>query len=60
MLATPNEFQEAKALVVDGNPQSRSILASQLRELGVGSVVQCSKLSEARSRLEVGIGNPTA
>lgn len=54
MLATPNEFQEAKALVVDGNPQSRSILASQLRELGVGSVVQCSKLSEARSRLEVG------
>ena len=53
MLVTPNEFQQAKALVVDGNPQSRSILASQLRELGVGSVSQCSKLSEARSRLEM-------
>ena len=54
MLATPNEFQDAKALVVDGNPQSRSILALQLRDLGVGSVVQCGKLAEARSRLEAG------
>ena len=52
MLPPPNEFQDAKALVADGNPQSRSILASQLRELGVGSIVQCSKLSEARSTLE--------
>ena len=54
MPAAPNDFQDAKALVVDGNPQSRSILASQLRDLGVRSVVQCGKLSEARAKLEIG------
>ena len=54
MPSPPNEFQDAKALVVDGNPQSRSILASQLRELGVGSVVQCGKLADARAKLEIG------
>jgi len=54
MPSPPNEFQEAKALVVDGNPLSRSILATQLRELGVGSVVQCGKLADARARLEIG------
>lgn len=54
MQLLPNEFEDAKALVVDGNLQSRSILASQLRDLGVGSVVQCGKLSEARAKLEIG------
>lgn len=54
MPSPPNEFQDAKALVVDGNPQSRSILASQLRDLGVGSVVQCGKLADARAKLEIG------
>jgi tetratricopeptide (TPR) repeat protein len=54
MLSPPNDFQDAKALVVDGNLQSRSLLASQLRTLGVGRVVQCGKLSEARAKLEVG------
>jgi CheY-like chemotaxis protein len=53
MQAPPNEFQDAKALVVDGNPQSRSILASQLRDLGVGTVVQCGKLADARSKMEM-------
>ena len=52
MLPPPNDFQDAKALVVDGNLQSRTLLATQLRDLGVGSVVQCGKLSEARARLE--------
>lgn len=54
MLPPPNEFQDAKALVVDGNLQSRTLLAAQLRDLGVGSIVQCGKLSEARARLETG------
>lgn len=54
MLLPPNEFQDAKALVVDGNLQSRTLLASQLRDLGVGSVVQCGKLSEARAKLQIG------
>ena len=42
----------AKALVVDGNAVSRSILAGQLRDLGVGTVVQCGRVAEARSQLE--------
>ena len=54
MSATPNELQDAKALIVDGNPQSRSLLASQLHDLGVGTVVQCGKLADARARLEMG------
>lgn len=53
MPTTTTEFQEARALVVDGNPQSRSILASQLREIGIGTVVQCGKLADARSKLEI-------
>ena len=53
MPTTSTEFQDARALVVDGNPQSRSILASQLRDIGIGTVVQCGKLADARSRLEM-------
>lgn len=47
-----NEIQDASALVIDGNPQSRSILVSQLREFGVGSITQCARLVDARSKLE--------
>lgn len=47
-----NSLQESHALVIEGNPQSRSILVAQLRELGVGKVSQCSRLSDARLRLE--------
>lgn len=47
-----NSLHESHALVIEGNPQSRSILVSQLRELGVGKVSQCSRLSDARLRLE--------
>lgn len=48
-----NHLQDAHALVIEGNLQSRSILVSQLRELGVGTVSQCSRLVEARRKLEV-------
>jgi DNA-binding response OmpR family regulator len=51
-IATHN-LQDAHALVIEGNLQSRSILVSQLRELGVGTVSQCSRLVEARRKLEV-------
>ena len=47
-----NEIQDASALVIDGNPQSRSIIVSQLREFGVGSITQCARLADARSKLE--------
>jgi CheY-like chemotaxis protein len=40
------------AMVVDGNPTSRSILISQLRDFGVGTVVQCARLADARRHLE--------
>ncbi len=46
-------LQDAKALVVDGNPQSRSIIVGQLKGAGVGTIVQCGRLSDARSKLEL-------
>lgn len=52
MASAPNALHESHALVIEGNPQSRSILVSQLRELGLGKVSQCSRLSDARRKLE--------
>ncbi|QHE85053.1 response regulator [Hydrogenophaga sp. BPS33] len=54
MPLAPHPLHDAHALVIEGNLQSRSILVSQLRELGVGTVVQCARLSEARLKLEMG------
>lgn len=39
-------------MVIDGNPTSRAILVGQLRDFGMGSVVQCSRLADARRQLE--------
>ncbi|MBU3738382.1 MAG: tetratricopeptide repeat protein [Rhodoferax sp.] len=47
-----DDLQGAKALVVDGNPNSRAILVNQLRDFGVGEIVQCTRLADARSVLE--------
>jgi CheY-like chemotaxis protein len=46
------DFSACKALIIDGHPTSRSILASQLRDLGVGTVIQCSRIADARKQLE--------
>lgn len=46
------DIAECKALVVDGNPTSRSILTAQLRDFGVGTVVQCGRIKDARKQLE--------
>jgi CheY-like chemotaxis protein len=46
------DIAECRALVVDGNPTSRSILASQLRDFGVGAVSQCGRIHDARKLLE--------
>jgi len=43
---------ESQALVIDGNATSRSILVAQLRDYGIGRVVQCSRVQDARARLE--------
>jgi CheY-like chemotaxis protein/cytochrome c-type biogenesis protein CcmH/NrfG len=41
-----------QALVVDGNPTSRAILVNQLRDFGVGTIVQCTRVADARRHLE--------
>ena len=52
MAETEDDLSTSAALVVDANPTSRSILVSQLREFGMGSIVQCSRLADARRQLE--------
>jgi CheY-like chemotaxis protein len=47
-----DDIHKARALVVDANPTTRSVLAAQLRELGVSQVSQCARIAEARQRLE--------
>lgn len=46
------DIDRAHALVIDGNPTSRSVMAAQLRDLGVGHVKQTSRVTEARLALE--------
>ena len=48
----PTEAPAAQALIVDSNATSRSILVGQLREYGVGRIVQCTRVQDARLRLE--------
>jgi CheY-like chemotaxis protein len=47
-----DDLSTSTALVIESNPTSRSILVSQLRDFGMGSVVQCSRLADARRQLE--------
>lgn len=46
------DLREATGLVIDGNITSRSILVSQLRELGLRSVAQSPRIGDARRQLE--------
>lgn len=46
------DIQDACALVIDSNATSRSLLAAQLRELGVGTVRQSTRVKDARIILE--------
>lgn len=46
------DYSVCSALVVDGNPNSRSIAVRQLRELGMRQIAQCTRTSEARRQLE--------
>ncbi len=45
--------ENCRALIVDSNHMSRSILAGQLRELGVGTVIQARRPQDARAQLEL-------
>ena len=44
--------EDARALVVEGNPTMRSMLVAQLRDFGVGTVAQCGRIVDARRMLE--------
>lgn len=46
------DIDQAQALVIDSNPTSRSVMAAQLRDLGVGHVKQTGRVTEARLALE--------
>lgn len=50
--STLPDWRKAAALVVDGNPTSRMTLAGQLRTMGLHSVGQVSRMSDARRELE--------
>ncbi|MFY8041720.1 MAG: response regulator, partial [Rhodoferax sp.] len=52
MAAFEDDFSACSALVVDGNPTSRSILVSQLRDFGMGTVAQAARATDARRQLE--------
>jgi CheY-like chemotaxis protein len=53
MSAIDADIFNTRALVIDGNPTSRSLLAAQLRDFGVGTVQQTGRVHEARSILEL-------
>jgi len=46
------DIGQAVALVIDGNPSSRSVLSAMLREAGVGTVLQSTRALDARKLLE--------
>lgn len=48
----PDDLSTSQALVIDSHATSRSILVTQLREFGIGKVVQCLNTTSARKLLE--------
>ena len=52
MNVVEDDLSGTRALVIDSNPNSRTILVGQLKEFGVGSVAQASRLADARVTLE--------
>jgi CheY-like chemotaxis protein len=52
MAVFEDDLSSCSALVVDGNPTSRSILISQLRDFGMGTVAQAARATDARRQLE--------
>lgn len=47
-----SDIYNASALVIDSNPTSRSVMSAQLRDLGVNTVKQVGRVTEARLILE--------
>ena len=46
------DFTQCHALVIDGNPTSRSVMTQNLREFGFASVKSVTRIVEAREALE--------
>ena len=53
MIPPEDDLSTSSALVIDANPTSRSMLVSQLRDFGMGRVVQAARLQDARRQLEL-------
>lgn len=52
MIVSESELSEERALVIDSNPTSRSILIAQLKEFGVKKVSHCTRAIDARKQIE--------
>jgi CheY-like chemotaxis protein/Tfp pilus assembly protein PilF len=52
MFMMDDTIQDAKALIIDSNANSRSLMSAQLRDLGVGTVRQTPRIKDARVMLE--------
>jgi CheY-like chemotaxis protein len=52
MFLMDETIQEASALIIDSNANSRSLMSAQLRDLGVGTVKQTPRVKDARVMLE--------
>jgi CheY-like chemotaxis protein len=52
MFLMDEHIQDAKALIIDSNSSSRSLMSAQLRDLGVGTVKQTPRVKDARVMLE--------
>ncbi|WP_114969062.1 response regulator [Rhodoferax ferrireducens] len=52
MALPEDDLSASSALIIESNPTSRSILVAQLRDFGMGTVVQCARLADARRQLE--------
>ncbi len=48
----PRFGPRSRALVVDGHATARTMLASQLRAMGIGQVLQCGNAHEARQHMQ--------
>jgi CheY-like chemotaxis protein len=52
MFLMDQTIQDASALIIDSNANSRSLMSAQLRDLGVGTVKQTPRVKDARVMLE--------
>jgi CheY-like chemotaxis protein len=54
MTPIDKDIDKARALIIDSNATSRSVMVAQLRELGVGNVKHTGRVNDARLMLEQG------